>query len=218
MRSSPLLLCYAGVSVNTGQDPQLAVVGGIRDAFCNAVLRIRYNSSANLGLNGHFRLVRYDLGAAPLNADVYLPNGYDTTVSIPERVCGNGTTPIFGLARLNSSSGSWVACKCVSSTCHCLCGCNLSSFRRSPRSSTPVTVPSACAVAAATPVCNKPSGSWTTNNFMWVQISSATPGGFLYVTTDGSDPLTSPTAVFRQVRSPPLHSILVALTHIPGST
>jgi hypothetical protein len=24
--------------------------------------------------------------------------------------------------------------------------------------------------------------------------------------------------VFRQVRSPPLHSILVALTHIPGST
>ena len=66
-----------------------------------------------------------------------------------------------------------------------------------------MTVPAACAIAAATPVFDKPDGAWTTNSFMWVQVTSATPGGFLYVTTDGSDPRTSSTAMFRQVRAPP---------------
>lgn len=61
---------------------------------------------------------------------------------------------------------------------------------------------------AAAPVCNKPDGSWTTNFFMWVQVHSATPGGIVLVTTDGSDPRASGTSVFQEVRVEVCHRVL----------
>ena len=94
--------------MDTGENPQISVIGGTRDAGCNAVLRIRYNSLSNPAINGVFRLVRLD---APLTAILYLPNGYDSGIAIPREICGDGTTPTFRLER--NVSGTWVPCRCV---------------------------------------------------------------------------------------------------------
>jgi hypothetical protein len=94
--------------VDTGENPQISVIGGTRDAGCNAVLRIRYNSLSNPAINGIFRLMRLD---APLTAILYLPNGYDSGIAIPRAILGDGTTPTFRLER--NVSGTWVPCRCA---------------------------------------------------------------------------------------------------------
>ena len=131
-----------------------------------------------------------------------VPNGYDTAISLPASVLGSGSQPEFQLQRRVSSGSAgqmWTSTLCVSARA----GAQktlATLLPLPPCRSAPLRIPAACAGAAAAPVCNKPSGSSTTNAFMWVQISSATPGGFLYVTTDGSNPRTSATATFVQVR------------------
>ena len=101
----------AGDDDDTGENPLVAVVGGRRDVACDAVLRLRYVSASNSAVTGHFRLVRSDSRAGPINADLWLPNGFDSTIAIPARVCGFGTAPIFSLQRLDSGSG-WTPCRC----------------------------------------------------------------------------------------------------------
>lgn len=107
---SQLCPSRAGNRNNTGENPLIAVVGGRRDGSCNAVLRLRYNSTSNPAVKGHFRLVRSDAGADPMNADLWLPNGFDSTISIPAEACGLGTTPIFSVQRLDAGVG-WTPCR-----------------------------------------------------------------------------------------------------------
>lgn len=59
-------------------------------------------------------------------------------------------------------------------------------------------VPAACGSAASAPLCYKPSGSWTSGDWLWAYFASPTPGAFLYITIDGSSPRTSSSAMFSQ--------------------
>lgn len=91
-------------------------------------------------------LIKTDLSAPALNADVFVASGYDSIVSLPAAFLGSGTTVGLSL-QASSASGAWVSVSAVS-------------------------VPAACAVGAATPVFNKVNGTITSGAFIWVQVSS----------------------------------------------
>lgn len=174
----------------TGESPLLALVGGSRDASCAAVLRVRYNSSlaqptgAGGALVGRFRLIRTDQGAPPLNAEVLIPSGYDSVFALPAAYLGSGVTVTIAVQAF--IAGDWRGVATV------------------PKE---LSIPPACATSAVTPVFNKPDGTTTSGSFIWVQVYSPTPGGFLYVTTDGTSPRTSSTAMFVHVSEDPARGL-----------
>lgn len=161
-------------------DTSLALFGGLRDASCAVVLVLRFvdPSATSPGTSLAFNVVRTDIGP-PLNVTVVAAAGYDTTLSL-----GNlSGSPVLQL--IEASTGLAVG--------------------------PALAVPSACMQAAAAPVFSVAGGTSVVPPGMLKQaaendtypctpcprlpadtlsvvISSATPGAFLYVSLDGSDP------------------------------
>ena len=147
---------------------------GTRTPACSAMLLVALvASNVSVGAAASFLLVQTN-GAGALAANITLAWGFETALIVE--------VSAIGAAPASLSLRQW-----------------LPSGLAAP-AQPDTAVPATCGAAAAAPVCYKPSGSWTSGAWMWVYLASATPGAFLYVTTDGTAPRTSATATFVQVR------------------
>ena len=147
---------------------------GTRTPVCSVMLLVALvSSNVSVGAAASFLLVQTS-GAGSLAANVSLAWGFETALIVE--------VSTIGAAPASLSLRQWLPSGLAA------------------QAQPDTAVPATCGAEAAAPVCYKPSGSWTSGAWMWVHLASATPGAFLYVTTDGTAPRTSATATFVQVR------------------
>ena len=223
----PAVTCVSvDAIVDSGAGPttasSLSLVGGQRDAACAVVLRLRHAASAGAqGPDGSAAAFTIVSSSGGLSFAVTAAAGFDTTLSLGPLLPGSSPSPLsLQLQQGGAPVGDPVA---VPATCAAAAaapafsvpnGTTVSSpseslavlFALGPPRWGPMCWGSYSALArddarrhpsrAPTPPSAAPAGSLT------VAVSSATPGAFVYVSLDGSDPtsLASDALLWAQVR------------------